>query len=493
MPLRFSVLGLRFTYIIFTMKQIICLLIFGVLIHFTTQAQDVSRQLYEGYDQYKEMSITQRRFKQADIVPLLQALRKVDGFEVTPVGKSIQGRTIYMVKVGRGSIKVLLWSQMHGNEPTATMASLDIFNFFQQKDDLDPVRREILNNTTLYFIPMLNPDGAQTYERRNAIDIDLNRDALRLQSPESRLLKRIRDSLDADFGFNLHDQSTHYTAGVSDKSATLSFLAPAYDYEKSVNEVRKKALQLVITLNEAVQTFAPGHVGRYNDDFEPRAFGDNIQKWGTSTVLVESGGYPSDPEKQYIRKLNFVLLLTGLHAIATESYKNKHTDDYYQIPENERYLYDLVIRNATLPKFGNAYTIDLGINRYEVEYDNHQQFYHSSSIADVGDLSVYHGYEELDAAGLTMVPGNIYPKKQRNIKKLLQLNTLQLLKEGYTTVRLKKMKGHEKVRDNFPLDIIGKKQTPAYTLGIGSRPDFILMKDDVPRYAVVNGVVHTLE
>ena len=271
------------------------------------------------------------------------------------------------------------------------------------------------------------------------------------------------------------------------------FWPPAYDYEKSVNDVRKKALQLVVTLNEAIQPLAPGQTGRYNDDFEPRAFGDNIQKWGTSTVLVESGGYPGDPEKQYIRKLNFVLLLTGLHAIATGSYEENNIDDYYQIPENERYLYDLVIRNATLRKFGRDYLADLGINRYEVEYDNHSKIYHSSTLSDLGDLSVYHGYEEMDATGMTIVPGKLYPRRQRNIRKLLQLDALALLKEGYTAVQVKKQKGHEALRDSFPLHIVGKKQNPTYNLTVGSRPDFILMQNNVPRYAVVNGVVHDLE
>ncbi|GAH27551.1 unnamed protein product, partial [marine sediment metagenome] len=58
-----------------------------------------------------------------------------------------------------------------------------------------------------------------------------------------------------------------------------------------------------------IQKYAPGQVGRYNDDFEPRAFGDNIQKWGTSTILIESGGFQNDTEKQEIRKLNYVSIL----------------------------------------------------------------------------------------------------------------------------------------------------------------------------------------
>ena len=34
------------------------------------------------------------------------------------------------------------------------------------------------------MVPMLNPDGAERFQRRNAQGIDINRDALLLQSPE---------------------------------------------------------------------------------------------------------------------------------------------------------------------------------------------------------------------------------------------------------------------------------------------------------------------
>jgi hypothetical protein len=37
--------------------------------------------------------------------------------------------------VGNGKKKVLLWTQMHGDEPTATMASFDMFNFLEGKND----------------------------------------------------------------------------------------------------------------------------------------------------------------------------------------------------------------------------------------------------------------------------------------------------------------------------------------------------------------------
>ena len=472
-----------------------CILTFIFSLTFlqVSQAQKpVYQQAYEAYEDYREESVTTRRFKHRDIEPLLLRLRQEPGFMVRKLGASIEGRPIYDVSVGTGDTQVLMWSQMHGDEPTATMAGLDLFNFLAADDNFNELREEILENLTLHFVPMLNPDGAEVFERRNAIDIDLNRDALRLTSPESRILKNIRDSLDADFGFNLHDQSTYYTAGINEEPATISFLPPAYNYEKDVNEVREKAMQMIVQLNEALQYYIPGQVARYNDDFEPRAFGDNIQKWGTSTILIESGGYPRDPEKQEIRKLNFMLLLTALHSIATESYAERDREEYWNIPENERYLYDLVVRNVQREMNGNFYTVDVGINRVEIEFDENQDFFYVSSIRELGDMSTYYGYEDFDAEGMVAVPGKIYPELQSDLRAVTELNTKKLLRNGYTTVRVEDIEGQEKIRQQLTLDVIGLEAEPEYELLLGNRPNFILEKNGKPRYAVVNGFLREL-
>ena len=240
--------------------------------------------LDEQYERYREKTLETRRFKHQDIQPLIKALENEKGFQVTDLGNSIQGRSISMISVGSGEVDVLLWSQMHGDESTATMAIFDIFNYLKENTS-------VLQGLKVHFIPMLNPDGAELFQRRNAIGIDINRDALRLQSPESRILKAARDSLQADFGFNLHDQSRFYNAEKTSKPATLSFLAPAFNYEKDLSDKREYAMKLIAQMNEVVQKHAMGQVGRYSDAFEPRAFGDNMQKWGTSTILIESGGH----------------------------------------------------------------------------------------------------------------------------------------------------------------------------------------------------------
>ena len=268
------------------------------------QEKELYKELYNSYEDFKEESIEKRRFTQVEIQPLIEKFKEKENFEVTKVGESIEGRPLQLISIGEGEVDVFLWSQMHGDESTATMAIFDILNFLDS-EAFSKKKEEMLKNVKLHFLPMLNPDGAERFQRRNLLGVDINRDALRLQSPESKTLKRVRDRLDADFGFNLHDQSTYYNAERTAKPATISYLAPAYNYEKSINDVRAAAMQVIVQMNDILQEYAPGQVGRYNDDFEPRAFGDNIQKWGTSTILIESGGYPNDPEKQEIRKLNF--------------------------------------------------------------------------------------------------------------------------------------------------------------------------------------------
>ena len=452
------------------------------------------QSLYEAHAQYREPSITTRRFKHRDIEPLLLRLGEEPGFTVTRLGESVEGRAIYDVSFGRGRTQVLLWSQMHGNEPTATMAGLDLFNFINNQGDsaLATARQTILDSLTVHFIPMLNPDGAEVYQRHNALDIDLNRDAQDLKSPESRILKNLRDSLDADFGFNLHDQSIYYAAGATAKPATISFLAPPFNQQKDTSEVRNRATRLIVLLNEALQHYIPGQVGSYNDTFEPRAFGDNMQRWGTSTVLIESGGYLDDPEKQRIRQLNFMLLTTGLYAIATHGYADEPMADYQSIPRNNRHLYDLVIRNVQYEEGGNMYTADIGIHREEVPFDQHRDFFYDSRIQAIGNLSGRYGYRELDATGLVAVPGRVYRRTRRSARALQRLKEKRLLKKGYTTVGVKDITGLNALRKIVDLDLVPKGEEPYYGLLLGNRPNFLLKKGRKIKYAVVNGFLYEL-
>lgn len=467
------------------------LIILSIIISETIMSQnyDFEQHLYQSYDRYKENTLTHRRFKHADIIPLVDKLKHKSGFTVKVVGKSVEGRELKLITIGKGKTKIFMWSQMHGDEPTATAALFDIFNFIN-----DPVNKEfctaLFERVTLYFLPMVNPDGAERFKRRNFYDIDLNRDASRLQCPEAVILKTVFDSLKADFGFNLHDQSHRYSVGNSFRTATISFLAPAFNYEKDVNDVRGKAVKLIGNMYQALNHFIPGHIAKYSDEYEPRAFGDNFQKWGTSTILIESGGWKDDPEKQFIRKINFIALLSAFKSIAEESYVNTSKDIYESIPFNDKYIFDVILRNLTLKSGKEKIKIDVGINRDEFEGPNEKKIYYRSRVEDLGDLSTFYAYDDYDFEDYTIEQAKVKSNKTYSLKDLEKLDFEKIYSEGYSTVLVKKLTEEKFTR--FPINLALKNGIDT-TINIGESANFVIKKEGKIEYIVINGFLQKIE
>ena len=381
--------------------------------------------LYYNYFKYKENLLATRRIKHSDISKLINRLDdKI--FDVSKQGESYSGRDINLITTGKGEKKIFMWSQMHGDESTATMALFDIFNFLSGSDGFDSVRQKMFNNVSLYFLPMVNPDGAEEFKRGNYLDIDINRDAIRMQSPEGKILRNTFDMIEADFGFNLHDQNIRYTAGNSYKTAAISFLAPLFDQRGSVNVTRENAIKIISSLTRIMNNYIPGHISKYEVDYEPRSFGDTFQGLGTSTILVESGGWKDDNEKQFIRKLNFILLLSAINIIIDNDYDNESSELYNDLPFNQESLYDLILRNLTIKNENKVSLIDIGINNNEDYDENSGNTKIISCIEEIGDLTNFYGNEECDLAGYYAEPtserlrigdtANILIKKDEQIK-----------------------------------------------------------------------------
>jgi len=193
--------------------------------------------------------------------------------------------------------------------------------------------------------------------------------------------------------------------GTSKKVAAIGLLAPALDEEKTDPPVRKRAKHVAASLAEILAQFIPGHVARYDDTFEPRAFGDNMQKWGTSTVLIESGGWPGDPEKMYLRKLNAVALLSVLVEIANGHYEKSRIATYEDLPFNAERFYDVIIRGASIRTNGVVPPIvaDVGIN-FEAGARGAKVPSDSTCarVVDVGDLHTFGSFEDIDGTGIEL-------------------------------------------------------------------------------------------
>ncbi|PTM03220.1 MAG: peptidase M14 [Bacteroidetes bacterium] len=389
------------------------------------QLSSFTEELFNEYSKYEVEGFSEMKVKPDFLQKQIDLITgKAPGlFEIQLLGHSVEDRPIRMVSVGNGDVDVLMWSQMHGNESTATRSIVDLLSFIAENSKQKSVN-SLLQDLRIHFIPMLNPDGASRWTRENAIGIDLNRDALRLIAPESQLLKRVRDSLSADYGFNLHDQSKYYNVERLNNEASISFLATAFDYEKSRSAGRDEAMQLISYLYKINQHYIPNHTGRYNDDFEPRAFGDNIQKWGTKLILIETGGFKNDPEKQLGRKLNFVLIGSALEAIQKGLHKAISVEQYSQIPRNDRNLFDLKIEKVQKMVNSSYYTVDLGYFLEESSNDSYKgKVIYQVTLEDQGDLSTYTGYKNFNAEGLKILFPKVFNGRVKNSaheKSLLQ-------------------------------------------------------------------------
>lgn len=361
-------------------------------------------QLFTDYEKFRENKLNSDRIVHTDVVNLVRSISQNKLFKIEELGKSVEKREIFSIVFGNGKIKVLVWSQMHGDEPTATAALFDLLNFFISSDSFNGFRENLLSKITFHFIPMVNPDGAERFQRENAFNIDLNRDTLRLESPESKILWDYAEKLKPEFGFNLHDQNSYYTAGRTNNTSAISLLAPPINYSKSINLTREKSMQVICKIREALSLFIPQNIARYSDDFEPRAFGDNFTKIGISSVLIESGFYKGDEKKEFVRKLNFVALLSAFNSIAEKDFEKIDHNNYFEIPENQQMLFDFLLRNLTLFFNGKSYKIDIGINRDKYWNMTENKFSFKSKIADLGDLSIYHGLEEHDFNRYEILP-----------------------------------------------------------------------------------------
>lgn len=321
-------------------------------------------------------------------------------------GHSFLDQDLYLLKIGNGKKKILIWSQMHGNESTGTRAMLDVLNFLKNNH---PHSQKILDQLSIVYLPMLNPDGANCYSRRNAGGIDLNRDFLKEASPEIKVLKKVVEDFEPDYLFNLHDQRTIFNVSGTKQPATLAFLAPSADKERTVTVHRQQAMNVIGGMAKALQKVIPGNIARFSDEFYPTSTGDNFMKAGFPNILFEAGHYPDDYQRNKVRKFNALAILLALGKIASPG--EDESAYYYEIPENDKKGLDMILRNVSLKSENFESLIDIGIYFDEKPDLKQKKIDFLCKIEEVGDLSDSFGHQEFDLKGAEYVgQSSIYPE-----------------------------------------------------------------------------------
>jgi len=355
----------------------------------------------------KEESIEGRYLTLESIEPILKRLNTANQLSV--VGQSVQGKPIYKYVIGAGKIKIYLWSQMHGNESTTTKGLFDFLNLLHCNSDL---ANDLLNNFTFCCIPMLNPDGAKLYTRANANEVDLNRDSQNLTQPESKVLRAVFEEFKPDYCYNLHDQRTIFGVADTGKPATMSFLAPSYNDECEINETRQRAINLIAGINDVLQKFIPGQVGRFDDSFNINCIGDTFQYLGVPTVLFEAGHFPNDYQREVTREYVFIALLTSFTILSENVIEVNRTADYLNIPQNKVVFYDFIYKKVKI-NYDGIEKITSFASQYKEELIDGKICF-NAYISKIGELDDYFGHVEYDAEGAR------YSDDSGNIPKLEQ-------------------------------------------------------------------------
>lgn len=355
-------------------------------------------EYFECHKKHKQNQLFGRYITLSQIENVMQSLA------ITPLikGFSVCNKPLYQFDLGEGKFKVLIWSQMHGNEGTTTKALFDFIGFLQSQEAL---ATDLLQKFTFRILPMVNPDGAATYSRFNANNVDLNRDAHDVSQPESIFLRSAFDDFQPHLAYNLHDQRTIFGVGTTGKPATVSFLSPAFNDERSINHVRTQAMNVIVAMHDELQNYIPNQIGRFDDGFNRNCIGDCFTTLGVPTVLFEAGHYQNDYYREYTRKMIFIALIAGIVHIYENDIVDNKNDYYLKIPQNNSVFYDFIYKNIKINYEGKEIITNFAAQYREELIDGAIAF--NAYIIEVGSLEGKMGHFTFNAHKMNYTDGNL--------------------------------------------------------------------------------------
>jgi hypothetical protein len=114
--------------------------------------------------------------------------------KINYIGTSVSGRSIPVLYFSKDKVfasqrstkpVVMIIAQHHGDEPSGKEAALIVARRLLNEDS------GLLNKLDLILVPQLNPDGSEKGTRRNADNMDLNRNHVMLSEPESNAIHQL--------------------------------------------------------------------------------------------------------------------------------------------------------------------------------------------------------------------------------------------------------------------------------------------------------------
>ncbi|MFM9371048.1 M14 family zinc carboxypeptidase [Streptomyces sp. Da 82-17] len=234
-----------------------------------------------------------------------------DAMKLEVIGQTVKGRDIHLAKYvsDPDNPTILYLAQQHGNEQLTTEAMLHTI-----KSLGSPSKAALLKDVNVLFVPMFNADGAmgdvnfpldgylakgeRHLTRYNANEVDLNRDHVAKEQPETQALHRnVLGKYDVDYAIDMHHQGTQ--SRVDGDLVSGSILYPTTPDVSPELVERSKRLGSVVYQN--VDRTGWGHIGRYAGG-SANTIGRNgmAAEYGIATLLFEMRGMSDHEYEPYV-------------------------------------------------------------------------------------------------------------------------------------------------------------------------------------------------
>jgi len=218
----------------------------------------------------------------AEMTAFLTRLQEgTGGFTMEPIGSSVEGRELVLLHFrgmeyesaqGSARLKVLIFAQQHGNEPSGKEASIAL-----ARDIATGAFRDFLERIDLYLIPQVNPDGSEARQRENADGKDLNRDHLTLSTPEVAAVHKVFQEVMPQVVLDVHEYGITSRAWVEKgirkdfgeqidalTNPNMSFTLRSFAWERVIPEMAEALAVDSVVLNRYLVSDGPDARFRYS-------------------------------------------------------------------------------------------------------------------------------------------------------------------------------------------------------------------------------------
>lgn len=149
-------------------------------------------------------------------------------------------------------------------------------------------------------------------------------------------------------------------------------------------------MKVIASIFRGLSAQLPGNIGRYDDGYNANCTGDTFQGLGVPTILFEAGHTKDDYTRDKTREYVLYAIYYGLNAIATNDYKKISSDVYFEIPENEKLFYDIILRNAAV----NDKFVDVAIQFNELLQNKEIKFL--GTVENIGPKLAFFAHREIN-------------------------------------------------------------------------------------------------